>query len=336
MERPADHVLRRLRLRHLELLVSLAEAGTMRAAAERLHLSQPAISKMLIEAEDALGARLFERSRQGVQLTAAGNAAVHRARVVLGELAHARDEVGAIRKGASAVLRVGTFSVTAAVPAAVVALRRKVPRAAVHLHEGRVRELIQLLLDGELDCVFGALTNELLDSDMLRRLQSEVLLEDRLCVLVADSHPALKRRGLRWPDLRDADWVAPPRQTLVRQAFMTAFLNEGADPPEPVIETLSSVTIGAVLRLDPTLVCAVRSEHARDEVARGGVRRLAVQPDVPLPPLGLFTRRSGIETSPVVQAFAQAIRAAGGTSPEASIAPGPTRRHPPQRRGGKR
>jgi DNA-binding transcriptional LysR family regulator len=99
---------------------------------------------------------------------------------------------------------------------------------------------------------------------------------------------------------------------------------------------LSSVTIGAVLGLDPTLVCAVRSEHARDEVARGGVRRLAVQPDVPLPPLGLFTRRSGIETSPVVQAFAQAIRAAGGTSPEASIAPGPTRRHPPQRRGGER
>jgi DNA-binding transcriptional LysR family regulator len=59
------------------------------------------------------------------------------------------------------------------------------------------------------------------------------------------------------------------------------------------------------------LVCAVRGEHARDEVARGGVRRLAVRPDVPLPPLGLFTRRSGIETTPVVQAFAAAIRAAG-------------------------
>lgn len=306
-DRGFGYLVRRLRLRHLELLVALAEAGTMRAAAGRLHLSQPAISKMLVELEDALGARLFERTRQGVQTSAAGAAAVHRARVVLGELSHARDEVEAIRGGASAVLRVGTFSVTAAVPAAVVQLRRRVPGVAVHLHEGRVRELIQLLLEGELDCVFGALTTELLASDLLRSLQSEVLLDDQLCVLAAADNPLLRRRRLRWTDLRDAQWVAPPRQTLVRQAFMTAFLNEGVDPPEPVIEAMSSVTIGAVLRLDPGLLCAVRHEHARDEVARGGVRRLTVLPSVALPPLGLFTRRGGIETTPVVQEFARAI-----------------------------
>lgn len=317
-DRTADHVLRRLRLRHLELLVALDEAGTMRASAERLHLSQPAISKLLTDVEEAFEARLFERSRQGVKPTAAGSAAVHRARVVLGELAHASAEIGAIRKGASAVLRVGTFSVTAAVPSAVVALRRKMPRAAVHIHEGRVRELTQLLLDGKLDCVFGALTNELLDGDALSLLQSEVLLEDRLCVLVAEGNPRLVQRGWRWVDLADADWVAPPKQTLVRQALMMAFLNEGADPPEPVIETMSSVTIGAVLRLDPTLVCAVRHEHARDEIARGGVRQLPVLPEVALPPLGLFTRRSGLATSPVVQAFSRAIRAAGAPTTLAS------------------
>ena len=314
MDRQADYVLRRLRLRHLELLVALAEVGTMRAAAQRLHLSQPAISKMLHEAESAFGASLFERSRQGVQLTAAGAAAVRRVRVVLGELAHVPEEVGAIQRGASAVLRVGTFSVTAVVPAAVVKLRRQQPRVAVHIHEGRVHELIQMLLAGELDCVFGALTHELLDGDTLRRLQREVLIEDSLRVLVADGHPALRRRGLRWPHLADADWVVPPRHTLVREAFMTAFLNEGADPPEPVIETLSSVTIGALLRLDPRLVCAVRREHARDELARGGVRQLAVQPQVPLPPLGLFTRRSGSEASPVVQAFARAMQPTGSVS----------------------
>lgn len=92
---------------------------------------------------------------------------------------------------------------------------------------------------------------------------------------------------------------------------MTAFLNEGADPPEPVVEAMSSVTIGALLRLDPSLLCAVRFEHARDEVARGGVKKLAVEPAVALPPLGLFTRRSGVEATPVVQEFARAIRKAG-------------------------
>lgn len=318
-DRAFDYLVRRLRLRHLDLLVALTEAGTMRAAAEGLHLSQPAISKMLLEAEQAFGAPLFERSRQGVRATAAGLAAVHRCRVVLNELAHGRDEVEAIRSGASAVLRVGTFSVTAAVPAAVVQLRQRLPGASVHLHEGRVRELIQRLLQGELDCVFGALTIELLTSDLLRSLQSEVLLQDRLCVLAASAHPARRRRGLRWVDLRAASWVAPPRDTLVRQAFMTAFLNEGVDPPEPVIEAMSSVTIGAVLRLDPTLLCAVRHEHARDEIARGGVRQLAVGPAVALPPLGLFTRRSDVGPTPVLQEFARAIRKAGMPAPRPAV-----------------
>jgi DNA-binding transcriptional LysR family regulator len=303
-----DFLVRRLRLRHLELLVVLAETGTMRGAATRLHLSQPAISKMLVEAEEALGAQLFERSRQGVQCTPVGTAAVHRARVVLGELAHAHDEAAAMQKGASAVLRVGTFSVTAAVPAAVVRLRQRMPQASVRLHEGRVSELVQRLLDGDLDCVFGALTTDLLTSDLLRLLQSEVLVEDRLCVLASEANPTARRRRLRWGDLRSANWVAPPRQTLVRQAFMTAFLNEGVDPPEPVIEVMSSVTVGAVLRLDAGLVGAVRFEHARDEVARGGVVQVAVTPAIALPPLGLFTRRGSIDPPQVVREFAHALR----------------------------
>lgn len=307
-----DFLVRRLRLRHLDLLVALAEAGTMRAAADRLHLSQPAISKMLAEAEGALGARLFERSRQGVQATPAGQAAVHRARVALNELAQAGTEVAAIRSGQSAVLRVGTFSVTAAVPRAVVQLRRRMPGAAVQLHEGRVAGLIQRLLDGELDCVFGALTPELLGSGQLHALQSQLLLPDRLCVLAADAHPLQRRRRLRWADLLAAPWVAPPRDTLVRQAFMSAYLDAGLDPPQPVIEAMSSVTIGAVLRLDAALVGAVRHEHARDELARGGVRQLSVGPEVALPPLGLYTRRDELGATPVLQAFARALQQAGG------------------------
>lgn len=306
-----DYLVRRLRLRHLELLVALAETGTVRGTAGRLNLSQPAISKMLNEIEGGFGTRLFDRSHQGVQANAFGVAAVHRARVMLSELARAKGEIEAMRAGASAVLRVGAPSVTAAVPAAIVHLRARMPAASVQIREGRVRELIQRLLDGELDCVFGAITPELLSSDVLPLLQSEVFLADQLCVLAAASNARMRRRGLRWADLQSAQWVAPPKETLVRQAFMTAFLNEGADPPEPVIEAMSSVTVGTVLRMDPSLLCAVRFEHACDEVARGGVRRVLVRPTIPLPGLGLFTRRTAIGQPEVVREFARAIRATG-------------------------
>lgn len=307
----ADQLVRKLRLRHLELLVALAETGTTRGAADRLHLSQPAISKMLNEIEGGFGARLFDRSHQGVQANVFGVTAVYRARVILSELARTQHEIHALHAGVTAVLRVGAPSVTATVPAAIVLLRARMPSASVQIREGRVSELIQRLLDGELDCVFGAVTPQLLASDLLPLLQSEVLLEDQLCVLAAASNSKARQRGLRWADLQSAQWVAPPKETLVRQAFMTAFLNEGVEPPEPVIEAVSSVTVGAVLRMDPTLLCAVRFEHARDEVARGNVRKVAVSPTVPLPSLGLFTRRGAIGQPLVVQEFARAIRRAG-------------------------
>lgn len=303
-----DYLVRRLRLRHLELLVAIADARTMRAAASRLHLSQPALSKMLAEVEAGFGARLFERSPQGLAPNALGKAVTYRARVMLAELARGKDEVDALRTGAEGVLRVGTLSVTAAVPRAVVQLRERIPGARVQIQEGRVRDMIQRLLDGELDCVFGAITPELLTSGLLPLLRPEVLLEDELCVLCAADHPLARKRKLRWADLHAAHWVAPPRDTLVRQALMTAFLNEGLEPPEPAIEVLSSVTVSSVLRLDPTLVAAVRFEHARDEIARGGIRRVAADPVMPLPSLGLYTRRGTEGPAPLVQAFAEAIR----------------------------
>jgi DNA-binding transcriptional LysR family regulator len=306
-----DYLVRRLRLRHLELLVALADAGTMRAAAGRLHLSQPALSKMLGEIEAGFGARLFERSPQGLAANELGAAAVYRARVILGELARGQEEVDALRTGATGVLRLGTLSVTASVPKAIAHLRTQHPAARVQVHEGRVRHMIQRLLDGELDGVFGAITPELLASDLLPLLRPEVLLKDELCVLCAQAHPLARKRRLGWGDLRPCDWIAPPKDTLVRQALMTAFLNEGLQPPEPAVEALSSVTIGTLLRLDPSLVGAVRAEHAQDEVARGGLRRLAVGPAIPLPSLGLYTRRSAGPPAPLVGAFAAALKRFG-------------------------
>ncbi|MBJ2154890.1 LysR family transcriptional regulator [Variovorax sp. IB41] len=308
MDTKTDRLVRTLRLRHLELLVALCETPTMRGAAARLHLSQPAISKMLGELEGCFGARLFERSHQGIHANALGSSAASRARAVLHELSRATEDVEAMQSGVTAVLRVGAPSVTAAVPAAIVRLRERLPRAAVQLREGRVHELIHRLLDGELDCVFGAITPELIASDLIPLLEPVVLLKDELCVLASTSNRSYAGRKLKWADLQAAQWVLPPKETLVRQAFTTAFLNSGATPPVPVIEAMSSVTIGTVLRQDSSLLCAVRLEHAVDEVARGSVQRLKLAPRVVLPSFGLFFRRDGLERPEILTAFADAIR----------------------------
>jgi DNA-binding transcriptional LysR family regulator len=121
---------------------------------------------------------------------------------MLGELSRAQQEVDALRGGATGVLRLGTLSVTVSVPRAITHLRRRMPGARVQVVEGRVRDMVQLLLEGELDAVFGAITPELLASELLHQLRPEVLLADELCILCAEGHPLARRRQLAWADLQ--------------------------------------------------------------------------------------------------------------------------------------
>lgn len=312
MSDQADFLLRRLRIRHVQLLVMLAEKASVRSAAAAMHLSQPAVSKMLTEVEAAFGERLFERHRSGVIPNAYGLAAIHRSRVVLGELQVAAQEMQSIR-GGGGVLRVGTLSVTDLIPVAVAGLLAKVPGARVQIHEARVQELIQLLLDGELDCVFGALSPSALESAPIEELTMEVVMQDWLCALMSPQHALAGKRQLNWSDISALRWVAPMRSTVVRQAFMSAFTHRGLPPPPPVVEVTSPVTLRALLAVDSGLVGVVRFESGRQAAALAGLRLLKIEPHIELPPLCFFTRKAHTAPLGIVQIFHDELMHAVGS-----------------------
>lgn len=295
-------------MKHFQLLSVLGRCGTLGAASEALALTQPAISKMLREIELAFGARLFERGRRGVEPNALGRAAIRHARTMLGEVGLLADELQAMAHGASALLRLGTLSITAVVPAAIVALRRRVPRAQVRIREGAIAELLSLLLEGELDCVFGAIAPDALATGAIRHLRWQSVLEDHLCALVSEANPLAAATALHWKDLSAAPWVAMPRETVVRQRFMEAFVRQGLVPPQPVVETLSPVTVAALVREDPTLLGLARHETPRQQELLAGVRRLPVSPRMPLPPLCLITRRGPAGSTELLHAFVESVR----------------------------
>lgn len=325
---PGDYLFRRLRLRHVQLLALLEESGSVRAAADRLSLSQPAVSKMLSEVESAFGVRLFDRGRRGVVANAYGRAAIHRARVVLHELLAATQELQAMRGGGGGLLRLGTLSVTDIVPAAVARLLERLPGSCVQISEGRVQDLITQLLDGKLDCVFGALVPAAIESQPIEELDVAPIFEDRLCVLVNERHALAGRRQLRWSDLAEQDWVAPPRSTLVRQAFISAFTNLGLPVPVPVVEVLSPVTQRGILLADVRLTGVVRYENGRQGVTQPGLKMLDVAPSMALPPLCAFTRRSELAVPQVVNVFVEELkRVAAGNARSAA----PPRSRSPRR-----
>ena len=81
-----DHIGRRLRLRDLHVFFAVVKAGSMAKAAVQLRVSQPAVSEAIADLEHALGVRLFDRSRRGIEPTIYGRAMLARGRAAFDEL----------------------------------------------------------------------------------------------------------------------------------------------------------------------------------------------------------------------------------------------------------
>ena len=186
-------------------------------------------------------------------------------------------------------------------------LHRAQPGVAVRLREGPVRDLLDSLMAGDLDCVFGALAPEVFGADAIGELVSEVIREDRVSVVASSSHRLARARRLQWKDLLEESWVLQPRDSLVRRAFMSAYFDQGLTPPSAAVETLSPITMAALIGLDASLLGAMRSENVPLQHARGLLGVLPVTPVAMLPPLAVFSRKSRAGRSPVLERFVQAL-----------------------------
>lgn len=140
-------------LRQLEYLIAVADHGTFGAAAEAVHVSQPAMSSQIAELEQKLGVTLFERDRRGARVTPEGEAIVAAARRVLAEV----DELVRLasdRRGdlvGQLVLGVIPTMAPYLLPTVVREIRRRYPATELELRELRTVELVDAMLDGTVD-----------------------------------------------------------------------------------------------------------------------------------------------------------------------------------------
>src|ERR1700736_3667298 len=88
-----DRIGRRLKLRDLHILLAVAQRGSMAKAAAELAISQPAVSRAIADMEHALGLRLLDRSRNGIEPTAYGRALVKRGVTIFDELKQGLEEL---------------------------------------------------------------------------------------------------------------------------------------------------------------------------------------------------------------------------------------------------
>ncbi|AXK62260.1 LysR substrate-binding domain-containing protein [Burkholderia sp. IDO3] len=229
----------RLRLRHLQVLLSLASTGNLSQSAAALATTQPALSKWLKELEEDVGLPLFERHARGLRPTPYGDALIEHARRVEAQLDVARDDMAALREGGSGLVTIGTSGVAAAdtVPLAVSQLLKRMPRAQVRLAESTMNQLMPQLARGELDIVLGRSGSASVDP----HLHAEALYVDPVVFVARPDHPLVGTASIGWNAVLAYSWIVWPPGTPVHNALQVALTAAGRVQPPHCVESNSSI-----------------------------------------------------------------------------------------------
>src|SRR5262245_49635265 len=141
-----------MQLGQIRAFLAVRDNGSLRAAARRIGISQPAISKAVASLEADLQAALFIRTSRGVRLTEAGRLFGARAGVALAELGRAREELSELSGGTqgSVAVGVGAGSIVLT-PRAIARFRAERPQARIRIREGTRDVLLPMVRDGSLD-----------------------------------------------------------------------------------------------------------------------------------------------------------------------------------------
>jgi LysR family transcriptional regulator, regulator of abg operon len=289
-----------MRLKQLADFLAIVECGSIRAAARLLKVSQPAITRSLKRLETDLGARLLQRTPQGILLTPRGRAFFGRVRIAHAELLKAQDEVAesAANEG-SVTFGVGPTVGSLVIPQAVTKFRIEYPRMQVRILEGFVQHLAPLVRDGTLDFAVGARPSRKDGS----ALTLKALFTQELVIAARKGHALRKVRSLR--ELAGAEWASlvPPRSddTALKRLFAAARL----PAPRDEIQCESYHLLVALVAGTSTLGLLTRKLMA-EPAARNGLEVINVEEPLPSYTIYLFTR-TGIPLSAPATAMAKTV-----------------------------
>jgi DNA-binding transcriptional LysR family regulator len=215
-----------MEIRQLRAFVAIAELGTFTAGAQRVHVTQAAISMQIQQLEKDLGARLFVRAPRHVMLTEAGEQLLQRARQILRDHDAAVDEIAELAGAERGRLRVGSASAmvtTDVLPRLLREVRKQHTRSEITVASGTSETLVQQILAGEIDLAFVSLPVE------ARGINTERLSQDQLVAIASPRHRLAKQRTISAYTLAGEKLILGERggntRRLIDQFFAQAGVN---------------------------------------------------------------------------------------------------------------
>ena len=286
-----------MEIRQLKAFLAISESGTFTAGAERVHITQAAISMQIRQLETELGAKLFVRAPRRVILTEAGEALLARARAILREHDAAVTEIAELAGAQYGRLRIGSASAMVSadpLPKILKELKSRHPRAEIAVTSGTSESLVRQILAGELDMAFVSLPVE------ARGIQTEALNRDELVAIASPRHKLAKQRVVSAYALAGEKLILGERGGNTRRLIDEFFAAAGVTPTV-AMELSRQAAIKRMVEADMG-VGIVPLQSVQEETDEGRLVRWWIEGAQINWELGI-ARLSGGYNSPICQAF---------------------------------
>jgi DNA-binding transcriptional LysR family regulator len=298
---PSASWTRRLKIRHLEIFSTLVEMGNQSAAAGKLNMTQPALSKWLRELEQDIGAPLFVRGKT-LRLNSLGAEFLLFAQHVLGESENVSKMLKDMHEGRAGKLRIGVLHavVSELLPAALLKFRENAPEVRLKVTENTLVPLLEALQRRELDLVIGRVQGA-----MLKGIRTEVLYDEPVVAVVRATHPLRLAQRVTWAEAGKFPWLVPPQGSPMRARMESEFVNAGVSFPVDLLES-RSVVVNMTLLRNADMITLLSRNVARFYTQNDILSELALPMTGGLGPVGLYLVEG--ELSPTVARFAEILR----------------------------
>lgn len=229
----SDRIGRRIKLQDLHVFATVVQAGSMGKAADLLNTSQPNISRSIADLEYAIGTRLLDRYRRGIEPTQYGRLLLNCALAAFDDLRQGVKDIEFLADPAGGEVRIGSIIPLAAsfVSAVIDRLSRRYPRIVFYVVAHQQEELHRELSERNLDLLIAWRPAPFTDD----RQSFDFLFDDSYVVVAGPQNRWIRRRRIQLSELAGEAWALPPPETVLGTAAAKAFRAGGLAYPRAAV-----------------------------------------------------------------------------------------------------
>ena len=284
-----------MKFQTLQALIHVEELGSIRAAAQQVNLSQPALTTAIQQLEEELGAPLLVRTKQGASFTEFGRAFLVRARLMVAESRRAREEIDQLRGRWEGSVRFSTSPAVALslLPLAVQSFRQKYPAVQLECRDGLYPGITPALRDGTLDFGLTPVHRQEIEPDLV----AEPLFTTEIVIACHRLHPL--RDATRFVQLAECGWVYSSAPRGPGAMIDEAFARCGLPAPRRGMTCESFLALPALVATS-TLMATMPRMVFELNAFRAELHEVPIQDPLPRPTVHVL-RRHDLPLTPAAQ-----------------------------------